>query len=643
MEPRRRLLLRGTPAETRREAERLTAALPPSEVLWVGPRDTSAKAAQRRLGAEVMAVVLDLHEGLQADLLGQVEGLISGGGALVLRAPHGAVPGPPGLAVHPFSRDDVGCHLGDRLLAEAPEAQGAPPLSPRRGRTAATAEQDRLVNALVGTLQARGAAVVLADRGRGKSAALGRAAAASGLRCVVVSLDPHGCQQVCAFGPPGLVARSPAALLEGDLPWDGVLVDEAARIPVPVLMALTQRVGDHALVLSTTTRGYEGTGRGFSLRFVPWLEARRPVARHTLHTPIRWPPGDPVERWLRAGLLLDAPLATPSLNARPQLVRLDKARLAADGELLGRVFALLVHAHYRTTPGDLQRLLDAPNLHLFAALDPRDRPLAVNLVALEGGFSAEEAARYRDGRGRMVGHALADSLVVHLGRAQAGPLRMMRSVRIATHPEARRLGVATRLLRVAERWARDQGVQLFGTVFGATPGVLRFRAQAGYLLVRVGGSRGARTGAPAAVMVRPEGDAATALVADLRRELSWALPAQLDLLGANPALGLDGALRSALEALAPRAERAPTDAETRLALAGALHGPRTMDSVLWAAERWLASSDALARLSGSDRALVEARVLQRRSWQEVQQAAGLPTRRATQRGLKRALRGVFGG
>ena len=103
------------------------------------------------------------------------------------------------------------------------------------------------------------------------------------------------------------------------------------------------------------------------MRFLRWLERLGPVHHHQLTKPIRWAEGCALEASVRSLLVMDAaprswgpPAAAPAISHEV----LEPDRLAGDEALLRDVFGLLVHAHYRTTPSDLVRLLDAPNLAL---------------------------------------------------------------------------------------------------------------------------------------------------------------------------------------------------------------------------------------------------------------------------------------
>jgi tRNA(Met) cytidine acetyltransferase len=85
---------------------------------------------------------------------------------------------------------------------------------------------------------------------------------------------------------------------------DVVIVDEAAAIPVGML---TEFLAAPSVAFCTTVHGYEGTGRGFAVRFRDRLvESHHHVDFIELEEPIRYARGDPVESWLFRLLLLDA-------------------------------------------------------------------------------------------------------------------------------------------------------------------------------------------------------------------------------------------------------------------------------------------------------------------------------------------------
>ena len=58
---------------------------------------------------------------------------------------------------------------------------------------------------------------------------------------------------------------APDALLSSSETADWLIVDEAAAIPAPLLHQLVARFP--RTLLTTTVQGYEGTGRGFLLKF----------------------------------------------------------------------------------------------------------------------------------------------------------------------------------------------------------------------------------------------------------------------------------------------------------------------------------------------------------------------------------------
>jgi tRNA(Met) cytidine acetyltransferase len=314
-------------------------------------------------------------------------------------------------------------------------------------------------------------------------------------------------------------------------------------------------------------------------------------------------------------------------------VLLDRDRLARDEQLLHDVFGLLVHAHYRTRPSDLQRILDAPNLAVHASLSG-GRAIAATLIAKEGKLPRATCEAMMNGAARIQGHALPDTLVTHAARPEAGELSMVRSVRIAVHPDVRRLGVARGLVEhVHASYAPD----LFGTMFGATPELLSFRRSVGYELARVGVSRGSRTGEPSAVMLRPVSSRAVALMEALRLDLARNLDLQLELLTADGILdeALAASLRAGLPS-PPPLSRVENDAVVHRYA----HSVQPADAVAYALARFV-DERSLGRLEPRAQRLLVARIHERRAWSEIEIAGEYANVRAAMRALRPAIRALL--
>ena len=181
-------------------------------------------------------------------------------------------------------------------------------------------------------------------------------------------------------------------------------------------------------------------------------------------------------------------------------------------------------------------------------------------------------------------------------------------------------------------------VDLFGTLFGATEDLLRFRHSVGYEVVRLSASRGSRTGVPSVAMIYPVTDAGRQLTDEIRDELADTLGIQLELVSADGAVQLSDELR----ALVQRGLREPQVIAVDAALGAATsyaHGPRTFESVAAAMQAlWDAGALPDERLHPSERALIQARLLQRRGWVESASAATYPSVPAAMRAMRRAVR-----
>jgi tRNA(Met) cytidine acetyltransferase len=269
------------------------------------------------------------------------------------------------------------------------------------------------------------------------------------------------------------------------------------------------------VAFTTTVHGYEGAGRGFSVRFRDRLAGDdHEVTEATMTEPIRYAAGDPVEVWAFRALLLDAgppvdPLVADATTDSVTYAALDPTELLADEHLLREAFGLLVLAHYRTEPADLARLLDGPNVRVRALLQD-GHVVSVALLAREGDLSAETRAHMYDG-GRVAGNMLPDVLTTQLRDERAGEPVGWRVLRIATHHAVRSHGLGSRLLGEIRAEFAD-AVDWLGVGFGATPELVDFWATNGYEPVHLSTTRNERSGEYSALMLDPCSDAGVTLV-----------------------------------------------------------------------------------------------------------------------------------
>ncbi|MGD8555980.1 MAG: GNAT family N-acetyltransferase [Chromatiales bacterium] len=499
--------------------------------------------ARQFLGREFSAVIYDMHAGLDPDALGAISGTIRDGGCLLLLAPalqawrdfkdpwyaridawsprEDAFPGHYLDYLQKLVVPDRGLHLVTGQEDDAwPVIDEPGPVTPQ-----STTDQREAIAAIVhvATGHANRPLVITADRGRGKSAALGFAAAellsSRQKRILLTAPSRHAVEPVfrhaldtlpgavmvgkrllehpngtLEFLPPDAIARSMP-------PADLLLVDEAAAIPVTLLRKLL--LASNRIVFSTTVHGYEGTGRGFAIRFRATLDQLRPQWRNLkLHDPVRWQADDPLEAFISRALLLDAEAAAPDqfTAMRPDEIRIvetDRAQLCDDPRLLEQVFGLLVNAHYQTRPFDLRYMLDAHNVRILLAKQ-RGNVAGVLLSVGEGAFGDQLAEAILAGKRRPQGHLAPQSLALHLQEKGFLECRYERIQRIAVHPELQRAGIGSRML---EWLCSESDADLLATSFGATVDLLSFWRSCGFSEARIGNSRDAASGSHSLLML----------------------------------------------------------------------------------------------------------------------------------------------
>lgn len=272
-----------------------------------------------------------------------------------------------------------------------------------------------------------------------------------------------------------------------------LIIDEAAAIPLPVVKKL---MGPYLIFMASTINGYEGTGRSLSLKLIQQLRnesnsngrnddtaivsrdnksnyetssSGRDLREVVLDEPIRYAPGDPVEKWLNKLLCLDVSLSKNSKFATKGCPHPSQCNLfyvnrdtlfsyhPVSEAFLQKMMALYVASHYKNSPNDLQLMSDAPAHQLFVLLPPIEEgdnripdPLCVIQLALEGEIS-KESVRKSLSRGQRAGGDLIPWLISQQFQDEEfASLSGARVVRIATNPEYAGMGYGSRALELLQ-------------------------------------------------------------------------------------------------------------------------------------------------------------------------------------------------
>ncbi|KAL3481203.1 GNAT acetyltransferase 2-domain-containing protein [Aspergillus californicus] len=274
-----------------------------------------------------------------------------------------------------------------------------------------------------------------------------------------------------------------------------LVIDEAAAIPLPLVRKL---MGPYLVFMASTINGYEGTGRSLSLKLIQQLREQsrggantgqddtdvaeratgklakgaekglggRSLREITLSEPIRYAPGDSVEKWLNKVLCLDATLPRSKMNTQGcphpsqcQLLQVNRDTLFSfhpvSEKFLQQMMALYVASHYKNTPNDLQLMSDAPAHQLFVLVPPIDEnaaklpePLCVVQVALEGRISRQSVLNSLSRGQRASGDLIPWLVSQQFQDEDFAGLSGARVVRIATNPEYLSMGYGSRALEL---------------------------------------------------------------------------------------------------------------------------------------------------------------------------------------------------
>jgi len=389
------------------------------------------------------------------------------------------------------------------------------------------------------------AVIVTSDRGRGKSSAIGIAIIGlikellrfkNRVRVAVTASDSSAIQSLMMLAEKGLNALGleyRKVVKEGDLielkgdrfsieywePYtvtklkvDVVVVDEAAGLPVPLLHMIWKNF--NRTIYATTIHGYEGAGRGFSVRFLKRLreDPKTLMITYEMSEPIRYSANDPIEKFQFDALLLDA---EPDELTDEDIKEIKRGNLEyvtyepeylfseAGEKELRSLFGIYVLAHYRNEPDDLGRLADAPHHSMRAVrIKSSGKIVGAAQLAEEGGLSDELIDELLVG-GKIPGNIIPDRLLKYFRLRELGKGVGWRIVRIAVHIDVQGMGIGSFLLNEIINEAMRRGYSWVGAGFGLSRELLNFWLKNSFKLLHLSPDRNPVSGEYTALVVRP--------------------------------------------------------------------------------------------------------------------------------------------
>ena len=381
---------------------------------------------------------------------------------------------------------------------------------------------------------------ILANRGRGKSAALGMSCARllqHENKCRIIITGPRktavdivfkhlkktlseaieGNDYFVKFNDSIVEFMAPDELIINHADCTLLMIDEAASIPSPILESLLANY--HRIIFTTTVYGYEGNGRGFELKFLKKMKDLRPGSSViSIEEPIRWNKGDKLEElFFELFLLKTKSVISDSFEinfSQLKLIKINKEELVKNEDLLKNIYGILLSAHYKTTPNDLRMMMDCPYVSIYV-LEHNDLIVAASLIVTEGELQTETSDGIYAGERRLKGHHLPQSLIHEFGMPENGLLKYARILRIAVCNNYQNQGLGSFILKELQSVLYDD-YDILGAVFGCDNHLLKFWNKNDFTLIKLGHKRNAYSGLHSAVVLKPLGHQAELIIQDVQ-------------------------------------------------------------------------------------------------------------------------------
>ncbi|EGT76432.1 tRNAMet cytidine acetyltransferase TmcA [Haemophilus haemolyticus M21127] len=490
---------------------RKTLPLVPDNVLIIGESGIAFSKAMNLLGQEFEHILFDARNGIHLEALAIAAGTLKMGGILCLvlsdwenlsKQPdqdslrwngNQSAIATPNFIDH-FKQCIERYHFP--ILREKSAVEFTPIFYSSEHHKNATLAQQQIIETI---LQAEQDIYFLtAKRGRGKSALLGMLANQIQVPVYLTAPNKSAVHSVIEFSEGSIEFIAPDELairLQHEPEFNQsawLLVDEAAMIPLPLLQEYSQYF--QHIVFSTTIHSYEGTGRGFELKFK--RKIHRTFQHFELKQPLRWKENDPLEHFIDDLLLLNTEDEFQQFPFQPhlpyQIREVQKPHHIAD------FYGLMTLAHYRTSPLDLRRLLDGENQRFYFA--EYQQNLLGAIWALEEGNMADDELiiQIQQGKRRPKGNLVPQALCFHENLSHACKLRSLRISRIAVQPNWQKQGIGQNLMKFME----NSEVDFLSVSFGYTDELAKFWQKCGFVLVHLGEHQEASSGCYSAIALK---------------------------------------------------------------------------------------------------------------------------------------------
>ena len=485
--------------------------LVPDNVLIIGESGIAFSKATNLLGQEFEHILFDGRNGIHLEALAIAAGTLKMGGTLclVLSDWENLSQQPDqdslrwngnqsAIATPNFIYHFKQCieHYHFPILREESAVEFPPIFYSNEHHKNATLAQQQIIDNI---LQAdQDIYFLTAKRGRGKSALLGMLANQIQASIYLTAPNKSAVHSVIEFSERKIEFIAPDELairLQNEPEFSQsawLLVDEAAMIPLPLLQEYSQYF--QHIVFSTTIHSYEGTGRGFELKFK--RKIHRTFQHFELKQPLRWQENDPLEHFIDDLLLLNAEDEFQQFLFQPHLPY--QIREVQKTHHIAEFYGLMTLAHYRTSPLDLRRLLDGENQRFYFA--EYQQNLLGAIWALEEGNMADDELiiQIQQGKRRPKGNLVPQALCFHENLSQACKLRSLRISRIAVQPNWQKQGIGQNLMKFME----NLEVDFLSVSFGYTDELAKFWQKCGFVLVHLGEHQEASSGCYSAIALK---------------------------------------------------------------------------------------------------------------------------------------------